>query len=280
MLKLYQTNLLTIIDITEYSVYAEGEDGGSMPLREPPEDLEIGDNVWAFVYPDTGDELVATMAKAYAEVGEYAYLEVISSGDRGTFLDWGLPKDLILPFSEQLGRVREGRFCFVYIYQDEKQRPIATMKIHKHLEEDYCDLEINEAVDLIIASESDLGFTAVINNEQLGLIYHDELSGPLLIGEKMKGWVKNIREDGKIDLNINKLDDKTRDSLEDAIIAQLKENDGRLNISDKSTPDLIYAKFGVSKKNFKRAIGSLYKKQLINIDPEFITLIDIAVTDH
>jgi len=272
MLRLYQTNLLTVIDITEYSVYAEGEDGGSMPLREAPEGVEIGDDVWAFVYPDSSDELVATMAQAYAQVGEFAYLEVVSNGDRGTFLDWGLPKNLILPFSEQLGRIREGRFCFVYIYQDAKERPIASMKIHKHLEEDYCDLEINEAVDLIIASESDLGFTAVINNEQLGLIYHDELSSSLLIGEKMKGWVKNIREDGKIDLNINKLDNETRDNLEETIITQLKENNGRINVSDKSTPELINARFNVSKGNFKRALSSLYKKHLISISPEFIEL--------
>ena len=274
MLKLYQTNLLTVVNITEYSVYVEGEDGGSMPLHEAPDEIEIGDDVWAFVYSNSSDELVATMEEAYAEVGEFAYLEVVYSGDNGTFLDWGLPKNLILPFSEQLGRVREGRYCFVYIYMDAQERPIASMKIHKHLESDYCDLELNEAVDLIIASESDLGYSAVINHEYMGLIYHDEIAAPLLVGEKMKGWVKKIRDDGKIDLNINKLDTETRDNLEDTIMAHLKKNDGRLDISDKTPPNVIYARFNVSKKNFKRAIGSLYKKHLINIAPEFIESVD------
>jgi len=165
-----------------------------------------------------------------------------------------------------------GDFCFVYVYQDNSQRPIATMKIHKYLDKDGEELKINQAVDLMIASESDLGFKAVINNEYLGLIYHQELARPLKIGTKMKGWIKGIREDGKINININKLDDETRDELEEDILAQLKGNGGRLNISDKSPPDLIYQKFNVSKKNFKRALGSLYKKRLITISPNFTEL--------
>jgi predicted RNA-binding protein (virulence factor B family) len=272
MLNIYQKNLLTVVDITEYSVYVEGESDESMPLHEAPDGIDIGDDVYAFVYPDSSGEMVATMAEAYAHVGECAYLEVVYSGDRGTFLDWGLPKDLLLPFSRQLGRIREGDFCFVYVYLDENERPISSMKIHQHLDEDCGDFEINQAVDLMVFGETDLGYTAVIDNEKLGLIYHDELSRPLKIGEKMKGWIKKIRDDGKIDLNINKLDDETRDELEDAILKKLKQNDGHLNVSDKSTPEKIHASFGVSKGNFKRALSSLYKKNLIIISPEFIEL--------
>jgi predicted RNA-binding protein (virulence factor B family) len=272
MIRPYHTNSLTVTEITEYSVYADGGEYGDFPIQETPDGIKVGDSVEAFVYLDSADDIVATMAKAYVEVGECAYLEVVSSGDRGTFLDWGLPKDLLLPFSEQLGAVRKGNFCAVYVYQDENQTPVASMKLHWHLDEHYGDLELNEAVELMVAGESELGFKVVINNEQLGLIYHEELAQPLQIGTKMKGWVKKIRDDGKINININKLDTETRDELEDAILTQLKENDGRLNLSDKSSPDLIYARFNVSKKNFKRALGSLYKKRMITISPKFIEL--------
>ncbi len=273
MLKLYQTNLLTISDITEYSVYADGDGYSDIPLRDTPEGMEVGDEAWAFVYRDASDDVVATMAKAYAQVGECAYLEVVSNGDRGTFLDWGLPKDLLLPFTRQMGKIREGGFYCVYVYLDDDDRPVASMKIHQHLSEDYGDLEINETVDLMISGETDLGFRAVINNEQLGMIYHEELSRPLKIGSRMKGWVQKIREDGKINLNINRLDNDTRNNLEEEILTQLKENSGRLNVSDKSSPDIIYEHFNVSKNNFKRALGNLYKQKLIYISPQFIELV-------
>lgn len=273
MLKLYHTNLLTVTEITEYSVYADGGEHGGLPVRDTPEDIKVGDNVRAFVYLDAEDEIVATMAEAYAQVGECAYLEVVSSVEHGTFLDWGLPKDLFLPRKEQVGSLYSGDFCVVYVHQDDSQRPVASMKLHHHLDEHYDDLEIDQMVDLMIGAETELGFKAIINNEQLGLIYHEELARPLKPGTTMKGWVNKIREDGKINISINKLDNETRDELEEAILTQLKENDGRINLSDKSSPDLIYERFSVSKKNFKRAIGSLYKKRLINISPEFIELL-------
>ncbi len=273
MLRLYHTNTLIITEIAEYSVYADGGIYGYLPVREAPEDIKVGDSVEAFIYIDAADEVVATMAVPYTEIGECAYLEVIDNGERGTFLDWGLPKDLLLPYSEQTRTVQTGDFVVVYVYQDERQRPVASMRLHRYLEEDYEDLKINEAVDLLIAGKSDLGYKAVINNEQLGLIYHEELTQPLIIGTRMKGWVSKIREDGKININVNKLDNETRDDLENEIMAKLKESAGCLHLSDKSSPDLIYARFKVSKKNFKRALGNLYKKRLINISPEFIELV-------
>ena len=273
MLKFYHTNELSITEIREYSVYVDGGEYGPIVLREAPEGIQIGDSVNAYVYLDASDEVVATMATAMAQIGECSYLKVTSSGGRGTFLDWGLPKDLLLPLSEQVGTVREGDFCFVYVLQDEAQRPIASMKLHNYLDEKYGDLEVGQAVDLIIASESDLGFKVVINEEQLGLIYHDELARSLEIGSKMKGWVKTIRDDGKINININRLDDETRDQLEETILSKLKESGGRLELSDKSSPDAIYLVFQVSKTNFKRAISALYKKRLITISSGFIELV-------
>jgi predicted RNA-binding protein (virulence factor B family) len=274
MIELYHSYQLTVCEIREHSVYVDGGEHGYIPLRDRHDDLQIGDQVDAYVYLDASDEVVATLATAKVQIGECAYLKIVSSDNKGTFLDWGLPKDLLLPLSEQTGTIREGRFCFVYVFQDEQGRPTASMKLHYYLDEDQGDLEVGDAVDIIIASESDLGFKAVINNEQLGLIYHDELARPLEIGAKIKGWVKQIRDDGKINININRLDSETRDQLEDTILTHLKDNNGRLELSDKSAPDLIYDVFKVSKKNFKRALSSLYKQRLINISPDFIELVE------
>jgi len=161
----------------------------------------------------------------------------------------------------------------VYAYLDNQQRPVATTMLHHHLNEEAGALKVGDMVELLIAAKSDLGFKAVINNKQLGLIYHDELSQPLSFGTRMKGWIKTIRSDGKIDLSINSLDEKTRDQLEARILKQLREADGRIDISDKSSPEVIFKVFKVSKKNFKRALGSLYKQRLITIEPTYIELV-------
>ena len=273
MLRLHHTSTLIITDMTEYSVFAKGDGYSRISVRDVPDGLQIGDAVRAYVYLDASDEIAASMAQAYAAVGECAHLEVASIAKHGTFLKWGLPKDLFMPFSEQTRSVRAGDLCFVHIYQDASERPVASMRLHRHLNEYGGDFEAGQAVDLMIAGKSEMGFKAVINNAYLGLIYHEELAHPLEIGVAMKGWISKIRDDGKINVNINRLDDETRDDLEDTILAYLKNNDGRLNLSDKSPPDLIYAQFRVSKKNFKRALGSLYRKRFIKISPKFVELI-------
>lgn len=274
MTHLYQTNRLAVTEVSSKGVYVDGREYGSIFLKEAPDHLQEGDQVNAFVYQDASDRVVATMAKARVQVGECAYLKVVSLGDNGAFLDWGLPKDLLLPYSEQAYPVREGGSCVVYVYLDENtNRAVATTLLHQHLEEEYTDLQPKQAVDLLIAAKSDLGFKAVINNAYLGLIYHDELSQPLAFGTRIKGWVKAIRDDGKVDLSINTLDQKTRDQLELRILKQLQQAGGRMELSDKSDPELIFKVFKVSKKNFKRALSSLYKQRLIIIKPESIALV-------
>lgn len=270
MLKFYQKNLLSVSNFSEYGVFVDGGEYGPLPLRDASEHLRIGDEVNAFVYRDVSDQVAATMSEPYAEVGECAYLEVVSINDLGAFLYWGMPKDLLLPYSQQIGKVRKGNFCAVYLFQDQSERPIATMKFHNFLEEGQGDLTPGQQVDLMIIDETDLGFKAAINNKQLGLIYHEELSQPLSIGMKIKGWVKKIRDDGKVNLNINALDNESRDNLEEQILEELRRAGGRLNLSDKSHAEDIYSAFKVSKKNFKRALGSLYKQHLISIAPDYI----------
>lgn len=283
MLTLEKTHRLSILDINAKGAYVDGEKYGPVFLRKAPKTLQIGDRVNAFLYAETeskdnkdANSIVAIFIgekEAHAKIGECAYLKVVSVGDHGAFLDWGLPKDLLLPYSEQAFPVKQGDSCVVYITTDDNDRAVATTLLYHYLDEDGSNLRQGDAVDLLIASKSELGFKAVINNKYLGLIFHKELSQPLRFGSRMKGWVKLIREDGKIDLSINTLDKKTRDQLESKILNKLQKEGGRLMLSDKSSPDSIFSAFSVSKKNFKRALGSLYKQRLINIESDHIDLV-------
>lgn len=208
-----------------------------------------------------------------AQIGECAYLEVLEVGPYGAFLDWGLRKNLLLPHSEQAYPVKEGRRYVVFVYMDEQtDRPVCSTKLHHHLPETSLWLKPGQEVELLIAAKSPLGYKAVIDGNCLGLIYEQELSQPLQFGERMRGWVKAIRDDGKIDLSINNLTPAARDELSQRILDKLKERGGRLPLSDKSSAEDIHAVFKVSKSNYKSAIGGLKKQGLIRIDPGYIEL--------
>lgn len=278
MLALEQTHRLSVVDISAKGVYVDGGEHGPLFLRKAPGSVQVGDKVNAFVYatPDDHNNIVAIFVgetTAHAKIGECAYLKVVAVNEHGAFLDWGLPKDLLLPYSEQAVPVKAGRSYVVYITCDMHNRPMASTLLHRYLDEVHGDLRKGDEVSLLVASKSELGFKAVINNACLGLIFHEDLSQPLNIGTQTKGWVKQIREDGKIDLSINTLDKKTRDQLEAKILSKLEKENGRLMLSDKSSPELIFKIFHVSKRNFKRALGSLYKQRLINIKPDYIELL-------
>lgn len=246
-----------------------------LPSAEAIEGLSIGDSVEVFLYLDSDDLLVATTAKPTVQAGECAFLKVLTTGKFGAFLDWGLPKDLLLPHSEQAYPVRAEANYVVYAHLDAHTgRVVCSTLLHHYLEEESNQwMKKGQQVELLIASKSELGYKAVINGTHLGLIYHEELSQPLKFGEKMKGWIKTIREDGLIDLSINTLDEATRDALDAEIMDRLEKEGGRLELSDKSSPEEIFQQFKVSKKNFKRAISSLYKQRLIQIEPEYIELV-------
>jgi len=273
MINLYQMNLLTVIDVCNDGVFLKGDDGHDIQLLHAPNDIKENDKVSVFVYHNASNYIEATFNSPYVKINECANLQVLSSGDYGAFLDWGFHKDLLLPRSEQAYPLNEGDYCVVCVYIDQKGRPIASSRLSNHLNEHSGDLQVGQQVDLLIADESELGFKAIINNQQLGLIYHNELSQPLQLGITIRGWIKGIREDGKIDLNINAFDKGARNELEAEILEQLHKENGRIDISDKSPAETIFARFMVSKKNFKHALGYLYKQRLIKIYPNFIELI-------
>ena len=281
MTKLYHINTLTVTDITPKGIEVDGGEHGILFLQDAPVNTKVGDEIRAYLHPNAfKDDVVATMdTDSYLQIGECANLEVVGTSENGVYLDWGLPKDLFLPASEQAYYVDDGDFCVVYVSTDAQDRPMASSKLSYHLDEQRGALKDKEAVDLLIADETDLGFKAVINNKQLGLIYHNDLSQPLQLGMRMTGWVKGTREDGKINLNINALDSESRDQLEEIILNAIKVEGGKLELSDKSPPEDIFNKFKVSKKNFKRALGSLYKQRLIKVSPEYIEIIKDEKTE-
>lgn len=209
----------------------------------------------------------------YAEVGDFAYLEVKSIESIGAFLDVGLPKDLFLPFSEQTRELRVGDGVCVRLYLDKSDRVTASMKIEKFIERAGIDYEFNEEVELFIVGETELGFKAVINSTHIGVLYRNEVFQPLKIGQRITGYIRKVREDGKIDLGLQASGVKGRDEVSEKILALLKARGGFLDVSDKSSAEVIYELFGVSKKKFKMAVGGLYKKKLISISDDGIRLV-------
>jgi len=269
-------NSLRVIKEVDFGVYLDGEKDGEilMPIRYVPKDCKVGDNVDVFLYLDSEDRPVATTEQPFAQVGEFAMLRVISVNKIGTFLDWGIMKDLLVPFREQKVTMVENRSYLVYIYVDEEsQRIVASAKLGKFLDKTAPEYAVGEEVELIIESETDLGYKAIINNQHWGILYENEVFEQLAKGLKIKGYIKKIRTDNKIDLSLHPLGYEKVDPLTQMILDELNKAGGFIAVSDKSDAEEVYRIFGISKKSFKQAIGALYKKRIISIKPEGIRLI-------
>ena len=280
MLRIGQTNVLRIVKRLPQGIYLDGGKQGEilMPKRYVTDDHKVDDVIEVFIYLDSEDRLVATTETPFAMVEEAAYLKTISVNKVGAFMDWGLQKDLLVPHNEQKHPFRVGESYVVYLYLDDRSNRIAaTEYLDQHLSESSFYYKENQAVDLLIRSQTDLAYKAVINQSHLGLIYTNEVFQPLSIGDKVKGYIKKIRPDKKIDLCLqlekeNKKDDAL-DKVKKAIITHLIANEGSSTLSDKSQPEDIYKTFKVSKKIYKRALSSLYKERLILIEGESIRLV-------
>lgn len=276
MINIGKINKLKVVKQQGADVYLDNGISGKVLLadRKLPSNCQVGDTLDVFVYVDSEGHLAATAKKPLAQVGDIAWLKVVSLNYVGAFLDWGLPKDLLVPFSEQHHELEVGRSYLVKVFLDDQNRIAATTKIDKFLSDESDDFEVGQKVSLIIADKSDLGVKAIINNSHWGMLYENELFQPVRKGQKLDGYIKQIREDRKIDLSLHQPGYGKVVSLTDTIIAKLKANNGVLMLSDKSPPEAIYAAFGVSKKVFKQAIGALYKQQLITIDKTGIKLVN------
>jgi len=275
MAQIGRMNKLTIKRIRDYGAHLDGGEAGDilLPTTQVPKKCRPGDEVEVFVYMAGTGRLRATTQKPDATVGQFAKLRVKANTPSGAFLDWGLQKDLLVPKREQLARMEEGRSYVVFVFLDEKTRRItASAKLDKFLSQQEPDYNEGDEVDLIIFDRTDLGYKAVVNNAHLGLVYKNEVFQKLFIGQQLKGYIKKIRDDHKIDLSLQQSGYQKVDNISRTILTTLKDHGGRIAVTDKSPPQEIYALFGVSKKVFKQAIGALYKKRRIIIDANGIKL--------
>ena len=272
MLEIGRFNQLEILKHVDFGVYLEGGEDGEilLPLRETPKDCKIGDILDVFICYDSEDRLIATTQEPFAQVGEFACLEVVSLENVGAFLNWGLPKDLFLPFRERTRSLKIGQTVVVFLYLDNTDRICASMRLDKFVETEPGQYKEAEAVELFIAAQTDLGFKAIINGAHWGMIYNNEIFQPLEHGQKLSGFIKKIREDGKIDLSLQNLKSESSQDLGQKIMTLLESEGGFLPVNDKTPAEKIYQLFGVSKKKYKIALGGLYKKRLITVEDEGI----------
>lgn len=266
MVEIGKKSTLKVLRETENGLYLDGEELGEilMPQKYITEEIRQSNLASVFVYTDSEDRLVATTEKPFAEAGEFAKLSVKATSRYGAFLDWGLQKDLLVPFSEQNLKMKEGEEVVVRIYLDEKtNRLAASAKLDKFLNNSMPDYNSGDQVHLLIASKTDLGFKAIVDDEYWGLLYSNQLFKSISIGEQITGYVNRVRDDGKIDLLLEKPGYDKIDEISESILRELKNNNGFLAVTDKTSPDIIKSMFGISKKNFKKAIGKLLKNKQI-----------------
>lgn len=270
-------NTLRVAKLVEFGAYLDGGDAGEilLPKNAMPANCAVGSSIEVFIYFDSESRIIATTKRPYAMVGEVACLKVVSVSSFGAFLDWGLPqKDLLVPRAEQKTRLVEGDYCCVFLYIDEYTgRIAASAQLDSFISDHNVDFKEGQSVDLLIAEQTEMGFKAIINNSRWGLLYTNEVFQQLTRGQKVKGFIKRIRDDKRIDLSLYPAGYKKVEDLLGTILARLKEHDGFIPLNDKTPPEDIYAFFGVSKQSFKNAIGGLYKKKLIRIDPDGIRLL-------
>jgi len=277
--KIGQINQLQVTRKDTKGVCLDGKDLGEIILlsRFLPKDCKIGDIIKVFIYLDSRERLTATTQQVKAQVGDVANLKVVQVNNVGAFLDWGIAKDLLVPFNQQQIKMQVGESYLVYVYIDpETSRIVASSKLNRFIHQNSNSYEKGQAVSLIISDKTDIGYSAVINNQHWGVIFFSDLVKPLKIGQKLKGYIKQIRGDGKVNLSLEAIGYAKVDSLSLKILKALHNNNGFIPLSDKSPAELIYEQFAVSKKSYKMTIGSLYKKRLITISREGITLVDTS----
>ncbi|MBQ4161469.1 MAG: GntR family transcriptional regulator [Parabacteroides sp.] len=276
MVEIGNYNTLKIIKILSFGAYLDGGNGLEilLPTRYVPQDAKINDTVKVFIYHDNEGRLIATTAQPLAVAGEFQFMEVKSVNKTGAFLEWGLMKDLLVPFKEQKMPMKEGKWYLVYVHVDHvTKRIVASARIDKYLDNTIPDYTFNQEVDLLVADETEIGYKVIINNTHWGLVYRNEIFQRLEKGDHLKGYIKEVREDEKIDVSLTPLGYQKVEGIASIILESLKAQGGFIAVHDKSEPDLIYSLFRCSKKAFKQAIGSLYKQKLITIEPQGIKLV-------
>ncbi len=270
---------LEVLRCTEIGLFLDTtnreHNGILLPKRYVPRGVEVGDFMDVFIYKDSEDRIIATRLEPYINIGEFAYLTVNKVENYGAFLDWGLPKDLFVPISQQRSPMIDKGTYLVYAYVDEQTDRIAgTAKVHRHVKNEAEELEIGQQVDILICDETELGVRVIVNNAFWGLIFQNEIFQNLSEGQKTIGYVKAIRDsDQKIDITLKKIGMEEVKDARSQIIEALYDANGFLPLHDKSAPENIYEELEMSKKVFKKAIGNLYKDKMIDIKKDGIHLL-------
>lgn len=275
-MKLGKTNLLKVSQLTELGYLLEDEDSKNilLPKATVTAKLAIDDTIDVFVYKDSDARLMATTQKPTIQLEQFAFLQVKDVNKIGAFMDWGISKDLLVPYSEQTVRMKTGEWHLVFMLLDEEtNRLIGSCKENEFVFFDEIDVAEGDEVDLLVYSRTDLGFNAIVNNLYKGLIFNSNVHKEIQCGDTLKGYVKQVREDGNIDLLLEPLGyRKSIDPTTETILTKLKENKGCIYLTDKSTPEDIKEQLGMSKKAFKRGLGSLYKQKKVVILEDCVKL--------
>lgn len=277
MLQIGKVNTLVIKEIDAGAITLDGGGSGDILLegRYTARKYNRGEEVDAFVYVDGKQRLLATLQKPYALVGEFAKLTVVGTTEAGAFLGWGLEDDLFVPKSEQQNNMRTGQPYVVFVFLSEKNNRITgSSKLDKFLDKRVPEYAIGEEVDLLIYAKSELGYSAVVNGSHVGMIYKNEVFKKLTIGHRQKGYIKKIRDDFKVDIQLQRTGYQGVDDVSKNILSIIQDKGGTVTVTDKSPPEEIYDMFEVSKKVFKKAIGGLYKQKIIILDKNGIRLSD------
>jgi predicted RNA-binding protein (virulence factor B family) len=276
MAEIGKYNVLKVVKDLDFGLYLDGDELGEilLPRRYVPVNCSVDDELEVFIYLDSEDRLIATTEMPEAIVGEFACLKAIEVSKVGAFMDWGLPKDLLVPFREQKVNIEKGKNYVVYVYlDDESRRIVASTKIEKFLDNLPSDYEEGQEVDLMIFHQSELGYKAIINGAHTGILYDNEVYRNLRKGDKMKGYIKKVREDEKIDLVLEKPGYGKVDGIAQTLLKRLEKANGFIDMTDKSPADEVTRRLGISKKNFKKAVGALYKQKIIAIEDDGIRLL-------
>ncbi len=278
MIQLGKYNELEVAREVEFGIYVTDGEGVEMlmPAKYVPAGTQVGDKLRCFVYQDSEARLIATTERPYAQVGEIASLEIKAVNEVGAFADWGTSKELLIPHREQPKEMEAGRRYLIYIYVDEVSgRIVGTARLDKYLDNVPAPFEPNEEVEILVWKPTPLGYKVIINQSHTGLIYKNQIFQPIHLGERLRAWVKEVRDDEKIDLSLQPMGyRRVIDSAEAVVLRALHLHGGFLPLTDKSDPEQIAAELQMSKKNFKKAVGALYKQQRITLEENGLRLTD------
>lgn len=276
MIEIGQINTLVIKRETDVGIFLSDDEGNEalLPKSRLDADYKVNSKLQVFVYSESDGRLIASIKKPIATLNSFAYLRVKEVTNVGAFLEWGLEKDLFVPFNEQKQELTINEYCVVYVYLDPlSKRIVASTRIDKFVSNESHQLECGKEVEIMIYEESPLGFSCIINGKHKGLIYHNEIFQDVFIGEELTAYVKTIRDDGLIDISLQKSGFKNVLNATDIILEYIENNDGYLNLHDKSTPQEIAAKFNMSKATFKKSIGILYRHRKVLIKSDGVYLV-------